>query len=106
MKKSQKGFIVPLLIAITAVLVVGVILYHYWQINPSTGTNSINNAVSVATSTNGNSESGELCSDLTNVPDKYKPSCDDLTTNQVKYSDSSGQSVNFPSSQMFSYIGQ
>jgi hypothetical protein len=58
----------------------------------------------------GNSQSGELCSDLSSVPAQYNPGCYNETTKQSKYittnPDGTGTSVNYPPSQMISYIGQ
>ena len=46
------------------------------------------------------------CSEYSSVPTQYNPGCIDTATGQAKYIDSNGQSVNYPPSQMVSYIGE
>lgn len=53
-----------------------------------------------------NSEAVENCSDYASVPEQYRPPCFDASTNKGMYADSNGQSVNYPPSEMISYIGQ
>lgn len=46
-----------------------------------------------------------MCSDLSQVPEKYRPICYD-TTDKSLYVDANSQSTNYPPSSMVSYIGQ
>jgi hypothetical protein len=46
-----------------------------------------------------------VCSALTNVPSNYRPLCSD-SSNSIQNADSSGASLNYPSSSMVSYINQ
>ena len=45
------------------------------------------------------------CSEYVTVPEQYNPGCIDAVTGKSKYINSNGQSVNYPLSQMVSYIG-
>ncbi|MHB1864788.1 MAG: hypothetical protein ACYCPS_01310 [Candidatus Saccharimonadales bacterium] len=49
-----------------------------------------------------------LCSTLNNVPEQYRPPCNDSysTTSKVNYENSDGTSTNYPISKAVSYIGQ
>lgn len=53
-----------------------------------------------------NAQGIAVCSELSNVPEQYRPPCYDSTTKQEKYMDSQRQSLNYPPSQMTSYIGE
>jgi|SRR3989344_7231704 len=46
------------------------------------------------------------CSEYATVPAQYNPGCVDVATGKTKYIDSNGQSINYPPSQMVSYIGE
>jgi len=46
------------------------------------------------------------CSQLSSVPGNYRPGCEDQSTGQLKYTDASGVSINYPPSSAVSYIGQ
>jgi hypothetical protein len=54
----------------------------------------------------GNYQDVADCIDYNSVPSQYNPGCYDKATKQNKYLDGQGQSVNYPPSQMTSYIGQ
>lgn len=53
-----------------------------------------------------NAQGIAVCSELNNVPEQYRPPCYDAVTKQEKYMDGQRQSLNYPPSQMISYIGQ
>lgn len=52
----------------------------------------------------GGSSSPTQCSQVTSVPEQFRPMCYDSGT--LKYADANRSSVNYPTSQMVSYIGQ
>lgn len=54
-----------------------------------------------------NAQSIALCSDLTQVPEKYRPPCSvsNSTSSETMYDDANNQSLNYPPSSMVSYIG-
>ena len=54
----------------------------------------------------GNYQGLANCSDYKYIPSQYNPGCIDVATGKAKYMDNKGQSINYPPSQMVSYIGE